>query len=134
MQDLPGFRACKNEHADFVGQLGELDGTVTRHVLLKIVVIQPLQGARRHEVERIIGIAPNREFGVNTAPGVQCVAQADATNVPGQAVGDKPVEKCFGAGSGYPAFRECRHVEQACVARGIQHLLANCFEPPRATE
>ena len=58
----------------------------------------------------------------------------DAADPARQAVGDKIVEERFGAGARHLALGKRGHVEQARVARRVQHLLANGLEPARAPE
>ncbi len=45
-EQQPRLGSCKHEHAARTGQLGELHRAIARHVLLQVIVIQPLQGAR----------------------------------------------------------------------------------------
>ena len=133
-QQLPGLRAHQHQHPDRTRQRGELHRPVPRHVLAKVVVIQSLPGAGRHQVEGIVRLAPDRELRVHAAVAVQGVRQAQPPDLPGHAVGDEPVQEVFRARSRYPALGECGHVEQADVAGDVVDFPANRLEPARTAE
>ena len=63
------------------------------------IVIEALVGARRDQIEGIRTFADHRELGMYTAARIQRVAQADAAQLLGQAVGQQAVEEGLGAGA-----------------------------------
>jgi hypothetical protein len=62
------------------------------------------------------------------------MAKTDTANLLRQAVGDKIVEKGFGAGTGQSALRERGHIEQPDIRRRVGDFLANRLEPTRTPE
>ena len=71
LQQLARARARDDEHADVVRQVFKSHGTVFGHALVQPVVVQPLPGSGRNQIESIVGLTGDGEFRMDASALVE---------------------------------------------------------------
>jgi hypothetical protein len=85
-----------HQHAHGAREVLELHRAIPRHVLLQPIMVEPLPGAGRDQIEAFRTLALDRELGMHAAARVKGVTEVQPARRLRDPVGDQMVEEGFG--------------------------------------
>ena len=115
-----------DQHAERARQVLELDRAVLRHVLQQLVVVEPLPGAGRDQVEALLALAHDREFGVHAASRVERVAEVDPADFLGSLLATSRSRKASAPGPETRALANAVMSSRPTFLATLRHSLPTC--------